>query len=273
VNRLDFAATVKAIFVFLPICRIKRKNISSCSACGHPLQDLTHLLLDCPAPEALRRAIFGTTSSIFYLWFRPWGVGSLRSSSTPPSLGRGRVEPPPHHLIGKLPYDLWKRYVRKAFEIENSYRQLTDFSQFVEFVQCTHRESEEVNSLFGLRSLHPKSATSTPYLNKIRTSIGTVTTKFASNATGTKPFSKATSSNKSASKPVSKFFNQSGYCWFCKDTSHTLFDCKGFKDKPVQGRISFVKDAKLCHKCLMQGTEHRIEQRKVTVLSCSVDDL
>jgi len=44
------------------LCRIKRKENSSCSACGHPLQDLIHLLLDCPASEPLRRAIFGTTS-------------------------------------------------------------------------------------------------------------------------------------------------------------------------------------------------------------------
>jgi len=32
------------------------KENSSCSACGHPLQDLTHLLLDCSASEPLRRA-------------------------------------------------------------------------------------------------------------------------------------------------------------------------------------------------------------------------
>jgi len=37
-----------------------------------PLQDLTHLLLDCPASEPLRPVIFGTTSSIFDLWSRPW---------------------------------------------------------------------------------------------------------------------------------------------------------------------------------------------------------
>jgi len=37
------------------LCRIKRKN-SSCRACRHPLQDLTHLLLDCPAFEHLRRS-------------------------------------------------------------------------------------------------------------------------------------------------------------------------------------------------------------------------
>jgi len=48
------------------LCRIKRKN-SSCSACGHPLLVRTHLLLDCPASEPLRCAIFSTTSSIFDL--------------------------------------------------------------------------------------------------------------------------------------------------------------------------------------------------------------
>jgi len=52
------------------LCRIKRKESSSCSVCGHPLQDLTHLLLDCPASEALRHAIFGTTN-IFDLCSRP----------------------------------------------------------------------------------------------------------------------------------------------------------------------------------------------------------
>jgi len=48
----------------------KRKENSSCSAWGHSLQDLTHLL-DFPASEPLRCAIFGTTFSIFVLWSRP----------------------------------------------------------------------------------------------------------------------------------------------------------------------------------------------------------
>jgi len=38
--------------------RIKRKENSLCSACGHPMQDLTHLVLDCPASEPL-----GTTAA------------------------------------------------------------------------------------------------------------------------------------------------------------------------------------------------------------------
>jgi len=52
----------QAILLSSYLCRIKRKENSSCRACGDPLQDRTHLLLDCPAPELLRRAIFGTTS-------------------------------------------------------------------------------------------------------------------------------------------------------------------------------------------------------------------
>ena len=54
--------------------RIIRKENSACSASGHPLQDLNHLLLDCPASEPLRKSIFGSSLSILYLWSRPWGV-------------------------------------------------------------------------------------------------------------------------------------------------------------------------------------------------------
>jgi len=50
--KLGFAVTVTGFF-FLPYpCKIKRKENSSCSACGH-LQDLIHLPLDCPASEPL----------------------------------------------------------------------------------------------------------------------------------------------------------------------------------------------------------------------------
>jgi len=75
----DFAATITAFFFFIISsyrCRIKRKN-SSCSACRHQLQDLTHLLLDCPASEPLQRAIFGITSSIFDFWSRFWDLARL----------------------------------------------------------------------------------------------------------------------------------------------------------------------------------------------------
>ena len=57
--------------------RISRKENSVCSACGHPLQDFNHLLLDCPASEPLRKSIFGSSLSILDLRSRPWGVARL----------------------------------------------------------------------------------------------------------------------------------------------------------------------------------------------------
>jgi len=89
VNCPDFAATVTA---FSYLCRIKRKEISSCSACGHPLQDLTHLLLDCLASEPFRRAIFNTTSSVLI------SVPDL--GGVPRLLGLRGIFPRPHPSEG-----------------------------------------------------------------------------------------------------------------------------------------------------------------------------
>jgi len=62
VNCPDFAATVTAFSRHLPM-----QDKTACSACEHHLQDPTHLLLDCPASESLRRAIFGTTVLLPFL--------------------------------------------------------------------------------------------------------------------------------------------------------------------------------------------------------------
>ena len=72
--------------------RISRKENSDSSACGHPLQDLNHLLLDCPASEPLRKSIFGSSLSILDLRSRPWGVARL--------LGLRGVPPRPHPSEG-----------------------------------------------------------------------------------------------------------------------------------------------------------------------------
>ena len=72
--------------------RISRKENSACSACGHPLQDLNHFLLDCPASEPLHKSIFGSSLSILDLWSRPWDVARL--------LGLHGVPPHPHPSEG-----------------------------------------------------------------------------------------------------------------------------------------------------------------------------
>ena len=68
--------------------RIGRAETPSCSNCGSEPQDLSHLVLDCPVLDPLRRAIFGHTPSLLDLWSRPWGVARL--------LGFRRIDPRPH---------------------------------------------------------------------------------------------------------------------------------------------------------------------------------
>ena len=72
--------------------RTSRKENSACGACGHPLQDFNHLLLDFPASEPFRKSTFGSSLSILDPWYRPWGVAPL--------LGFRGVPPRPHPSEG-----------------------------------------------------------------------------------------------------------------------------------------------------------------------------
>jgi len=82
------------VFLTSYMCRIKRKENSFYSTCGHQLMFLlsAHLLLNCIASEPFRRAIFGPKISLFALWSRPWGVTRL--------LDLGGVSPWLHLLEG-----------------------------------------------------------------------------------------------------------------------------------------------------------------------------
>jgi len=67
------------------LCKIKWKENKSCSVWGQQLQDLTHFLLDAPNLKRVRRAIFGSTPSIFDLWTRSWmEAQQLRRCEVPP---------------------------------------------------------------------------------------------------------------------------------------------------------------------------------------------
>ena len=64
------------------LSRIGRIDNPSCSACGHSSQDISHLILHCPATDSLRRSLFGDSLSLYDLWSRPlwsrpWGVARL----------------------------------------------------------------------------------------------------------------------------------------------------------------------------------------------------
>ena len=70
------------------LSRIGRIENPSCSACGHPSQDISHLILHCPATDSLRRSLFGDSLSLTDLWSRPLGVARL--------LGLHGLPPCPH---------------------------------------------------------------------------------------------------------------------------------------------------------------------------------
>ena len=59
------------------LSRIDRIENPSCNACGYSPQDISDLILDCPATDSLRRSLFGNFLSPYDLWSRPWGVARL----------------------------------------------------------------------------------------------------------------------------------------------------------------------------------------------------
>ena len=68
------------------LSRIGRIENSSCSACGHSSQDISHLILHCPATYFLRRSLFGDSLCLYHLWSRPLGVARLLGlHGSPPS--------------------------------------------------------------------------------------------------------------------------------------------------------------------------------------------
>ena len=67
------------------LTRIGRIENPSCSTCGHSSQDISHLIVHCPATDSLRRSLFGDSLSLYDLWSRPWGVSwLLRLHGHPP---------------------------------------------------------------------------------------------------------------------------------------------------------------------------------------------
>ena len=74
------------------LSRFGRIENPSCSTCGHSSQDISHLILHCPATDSLRRSLFGDSLSLYDLWSKPWGVARL--------LGLHGLPPCPHPSEG-----------------------------------------------------------------------------------------------------------------------------------------------------------------------------
>ena len=73
------------------LSRIDRIENPSCSACGHSTQDISHLILHCPATDSLRHSLFGDSLSL-----RPL-VQTLKSC---PASGLHGLPPCPHPSEG-----------------------------------------------------------------------------------------------------------------------------------------------------------------------------
>ena len=145
-------------------------------------------------------------------------------------------------LVNKLPFELKRRWVNKSVQIETSTGLLANYCDFMQFVQL---QSEEVNSLFGIQTLHTKSSSTKPASSKAKaSSFGVVA---------------STSNTKHAKPNLANKFNAT--CWYCHHASHRLLECKEFSRISVQDRIVFVKESKSCQKFttyafLDQGSTH-----------------
>ena len=87
-----FTATNTAYCLSFYLSRIGRIESLSCSACAHPSQDISHLILHYPTMDSSRRPLFGASLSLYYLWSRRWEVVLL--------LGLRGLPPRSHSLEG-----------------------------------------------------------------------------------------------------------------------------------------------------------------------------
>ena len=130
--------------------RIGRIENPSYSACGHPSQDISHLILHCPATDSLHRSLFGDSLSLYDLWSRPWGIARLLGlhgfPPCRPSLGRGRVEQQPPHTIRRLNF---KNEIKADIGPNNSIE--TRQIQIVKKIYFANHSSGLYNPWFGKR--------------------------------------------------------------------------------------------------------------------------
>ena len=92
VSSLVYCCNGDILLLGFYLSRIGKIENLSCSACSHSYQDISHLILHCPATDCLRRSLFGDSLSLYDLWSRPWGVARL--------LGLYGLPPCPHPSEG-----------------------------------------------------------------------------------------------------------------------------------------------------------------------------
>ena len=153
------------------------------------------------------------------------------------------------NLTSKLPFDLQRRWVTNSVDIKRKTGSKAEFAGFESFVQ---NESAIANSLCGKRSLSNQSSIT---LSKPKPKVKA--SSFYATATSTK--SNFIKTDIKSSKNL---------CWYCNESSHWLLKCKSFQSIPVNECLLFVKQRKLCHKCL--SSKHRTPECKRSK-TCIVD--
>ena len=103
--------------------RIGRIENPSFSACGHSSQDISHLVLHCPATDSLRRSLFGDSVSLRPLVQTLWSCPISGASAMPPSLGRGRVTNN-NNMAWWLECPLRSRYTWGSFPLSSHTKKL-----------------------------------------------------------------------------------------------------------------------------------------------------
>ena len=157
-------------------------------------------------------------------------------------------------LINKLPYEWRRTWVKESVQLERETGQVAEFSDFVKFV---NRLSDEANSLYGRRVL---TVQNTKTLSKVLYRPDTRKPANSYNVVASKPTT-------SSQSPISSTFA----CFYCKDATHGLLNCSTFKIVSLQERSAFIKQNKMCYKCLSSTHRTRTctKQKTCTIKGCT----
>ena len=147
-------------------------------------------------------------------------------------------------LVNKLPFEMRRRWVQESVAIEDQTGQIATFNHFVTFVS---RQSKELDSLYGRRIFANKSETKSSNLRANKPSYNF--------AVGFE------------SSECDKTHLPNGCCWFCNGKGHKLYTCATFQKLPVKERSNWVKNKRLCYKCL--SSKHTTKECKRTS-TCTV---
>lgn len=141
-------------------------------------------------------------------------------------------------MLSKLPDWRISRWNRRVTEMQEKSQIFPSFSEFVDFL--TIEAMIACNPITSLHALKP--------------SEGERQKAFKGRSQGTKVLKTNTSEVTS--------------CNFCEKTGHNLQKCWEFMNKPIEERLAFVQEKKLCFGCLNSGHRSKDCETKETCDTC-----